>query len=744
MHTSYDIMVAPGTTSEFLHREIAPSVLFSSEEEAKISESKEVLSERLPELQRIKEMYLMALRLQQDKVQMRVTVHEISGESQELSPAELWQYYTKCQELFLGYVHFLVGKFSALYGAKQFVRAEAELKALLQVVTQAYGPHHIETLKIKLDYALAQCALFVEERPILLREVVGRLAEVLADKADDHSVKEALARGDYILAQDYFKHKQIALATTHLDRSERLRREYGEKGEGGLERQLDRIRFLHALMAEAQGRPDEAARLLTECYRFRKSLDRRHFDLIAVLQELINLNFGGSGQIPPNQLEYRKELLELQKYHHVDERDIIHTQLMILRMVKEKLDGEEFWTLLDGFESQLDRIPVTEENIRMGQCYFLLAEIRTEILFPQDWSHARTQDYCSKTLALIEKAQSHLQSLIGTRFLSPTTLQNLRDKCVSSIAFWERRESFLRFVPPHPEDEAELLFAATGHQTPTSGRTRQELQILSEFSSEVCHPLGSEDRLLTPADFEALPEEGTINPCKLRVAQGGINPEFRDGKSLQDTKKALAEDPLYTHKIPAVEIGLHEGKIYSFDTRRLIVHQQAREDNPHVVIRYRKISGPHLAERIEAVFSPRPWNGIVTALRYGGVGSESAPYINPTFRPQLEERVARDFRPFPSDREGADENGFPIKQKQAKKIFNFLSERAEAGSKWATEKLAEANVIYEREGRGEAFYDFLIAAKAESEGSRVALSGLGGGGGGSAQPSPVVNPPHLC
>lgn len=169
-------------------------------------------------------------------------------------------------------------------------------------------------------------------------------------------------------------------------------------------------------------------------------------------------------------------------------------------------------------------------------------------------------------------------------------------------------------------------------------------------------------------------------------------------------------NPLYTDAIPPIQIGIYFGKIYSFDTRRLIIHQQAREVNPNVYIRYVKICDAALQERIVAIFSARPWNGIVTALRYGGKGSESKPYINPSLRPQLERDVSSNFKHYPNDRQNADANGFLIRKYRAKKIHSFLAIKAGEGSEFA--KCVIEGFIQISQSKGiEDAYIFLIKIK---------------------------------
>jgi len=260
---------------------------------------------------------------------------------------------------------------------------------------------------------------------------------------------------------------------------------------------------------------------------------------------------------------------------------------------------------------------------------------------------------------------------------------------------------------PHLRPVAPLSFLPSTH-----GSTQGHFAQLSEYSSELNYdqipPL---DRPLTLAQFQALPVKGSLNPYVLRLAQGGINSQFRDGKSLETLIEALVLDPGYAKGIPPVEIGIYDGKVWSFDTRRLVVFMKARERNPNVTIPYQKIDGDHLTDRIQRIFSPRPWNGFVAAVRRGGKGSESEPYTNPAVRAQLEAAVEKSFKSYPSDREGADQNGFPIQEKAAQKIWKFLNQKKQ-DSTYARLLVKLTNQTLAKEGKSAA-YKFLIDKKAE-------------------------------
>ncbi|GAA1143496.1 hypothetical protein [Ornithinicoccus hortensis] len=150
-----------------------------------------------------------------------------------------------------------------------------------------------------------------------------------------------------------------------------------------------------------------------------------------------------------------------------------------------------------------------------------------------------------------------------------------------------------------------------------------------------------DDRILTVQEFEALPEKGRLNPFKLRTVQPGIELHFADkskGK-VADLGNRLAEDPELARRLPAVKIGVYKGRVYSFDTRRVVACQMARAKNPAVVISFEKINEKDKATRVSSVYGARPWMGIVTAMREAGMRSGSRPHINPAYEAQLSDRV---------------------------------------------------------------------------------------------------------
>ena len=80
-------------------------------------------------------------------------------------------------------------------------------------------------------------------------------------------------------------------------------------------------------------------------------------------------------------------------------------------------------------------------------------------------------------------------------------------------------------------------------------------------------------------------------------------------------------------KIPAVEIGEFAGRIWSFDTRRLIAFQMAG-----VNVRYRKITPAEVLGKLSNFDRQGSHNGRRCAIRQGGKHSEARIHDNPAFK----------------------------------------------------------------------------------------------------------------
>jgi|GEM_PF-4626110 len=219
----------------------------------------------------------------------------------------------------------------------------------------------------------------------------------------------------------------------------------------------------------------------------------------------------------------------------------------------------------------------------------------------------------------------------------------------------------------------------------SSKRKVKETSDSSECSSEVLHEKVTKSfRLLTRDEFEKLPAKGSISPVRLRTAQGGINKEFRDDSkgSVEDLAKKLSSNPDYADKVPRIQLGIYKGRVWSFNTRRVVAGWLAWGENNKVELRYEKLSS-HEVEKALHIKDKRPFAGLVTAMRMGGKRSETMAIINPVYKDQLSENVFKVFKPYPSERnyDLVDENGFPKsferKLDKAKKRFDMLAKRVE-------------------------------------------------------------------
>jgi Domain of unknown function (DUF4157) len=93
---------------------------------------------------------------------------------------------------------------------------------------------------------------------------------------------------------------------------------------------------------------------------------------------------------------------------------------------------------------------------------------------------------------------------------------------------------------------------------------------------------------LTPEEFAALPETGTIPPNRVRFAQRSASPVFDDGRPVQETIDQLSDPAFNPAAIEEIEICLHEDRVYTLSTRRVIAAQAAALVRPDLEISYRK------------------------------------------------------------------------------------------------------------------------------------------------------------
>jgi hypothetical protein len=194
-------------------------------------------------------------------------------------------------------------------------------------------------------------------------------------------------------------------------------------------------------------------------------------------------------------------------------------------------------------------------------------------------------------------------------------------------------------------------------------RELEEMEQQSGFISGVVDEAVAErDRIVEPAEFERMAPKGVINPYRLRTAQGGIELHFREKEKgkITDLVTKLVATPTMASTIPPVGLAVHENKVWSFDTRRVVAFQMAQEQlrakNPDFVlsIPYVKLATSATEERVGSIYTPRPGMGIITAVRYQGLGSTSEPWINPAYRGQLEHVISNWEGPEGFKKQGAE------------------------------------------------------------------------------------------
>jgi hypothetical protein len=615
------------------------------------------------------------------------------------------------QELFNGaleHIGFLRSIYKTLLEKGNFSQAATEMRFIHEHAQKILGPNHFETITALMDLGIAGLRTDIHDDQAYeaLHGATQKLQSQLDNDAESpEKLKRAAAIGCYSLAQFFQQKGEHSNALQWLNISEQLRKSYQAN-----ESELDKIRFMRGQIACIDNRFEESESLLTASYIFRKSLNK-NIHLLSVLDTLIFVK-DRLKRDAGEQAILLGELLQLKIDLQLDAREVISTRLQLLKKMSPSVSDDEYWTVLKQVQQEMGTIVITSADTKVLQMYISLADSQLTTFLPQAWPNVQKRKFYCEVLTIIIKAKNHADQTKNNSIKE--YLENLNERCVFLIeAFSDFAAYRLIGEELHPEDQAALAEEQQTNVVDEDRETEIELFELSDFSSEVQYTeIAAENISLTVEEFLTIAPEGHINPWRLRTAQGGINPDFREeNRSLSSLRNALIIDPSYTNRVPPIEIGVHEGKVYSFDTRRLLVHQQAKEVNPNVSIRYNKIEGDRLQDRIDRIFSSRPWNGYVTAERYGGVNSESKPYINPAVRSQLENSVNNAFRCFPNQREdGDDNNGFPVRQKQAHKIFQFLVQKKAEGSQYARETLARMREISRNEGR-EPAYAFLINQK---------------------------------
>ena len=105
---------------------------------------------------------------------------------------------------------------------------------------------------------------------------------------------------------------------------------------------------------------------------------------------------------------------------------------------------------------------------------------------------------------------------------------------------------------------------------------------------------------ITEAEYRALPEEGLIDPHRIRTLQDSISQRFRpeggatSGKHIKETIDELRSGTTRPEDIPAVRTTLLKRGVWSADHRRLVAARLAG-----VPVRYRKVVAESLKKEIK-------------------------------------------------------------------------------------------------------------------------------------------------
>ena len=104
---------------------------------------------------------------------------------------------------------------------------------------------------------------------------------------------------------------------------------------------------------------------------------------------------------------------------------------------------------------------------------------------------------------------------------------------------------------------------------------------------------------MTEAEYLALPNEGLIDPNRIRTLQNSIIPRFKikpgegNAKRLKETIDELRSGATRPEDIPAVRVTSLNGGVWSIDHRRLVAARLAG-----VPVRFQKAMAESLAKEI--------------------------------------------------------------------------------------------------------------------------------------------------
>ncbi len=76
-------------------------------------------------------------------------------------------------------------------------------------------------------------------------------------------------------------------------------------------------------------------------------------------------------------------------------------------------------------------------------------------------------------------------------------------------------------------------------------------------------------------EFRKLPEQGSLDPNRIRTMQNNIKSDFRDKRTVEQMVSDLKSGKLKPENIKAIAVAEINGKVYTLDHRRLVAHRLA-------------------------------------------------------------------------------------------------------------------------------------------------------------------------
>ena len=122
-----------------------------------------------------------------------------------------------------------------------------------------------------------------------------------------------------------------------------------------------------------------------------------------------------------------------------------------------------------------------------------------------------------------------------------------------------------------------------------SGSPNQTQPVVKDKTRPQIPSVSKTENPMEKREYDSLPENGKVDPKRIRTTQDTISRRFRDGKSLEETRDDFAAGK--ADDIPPIRIYERDGKVWTLDHRRLIAAREAGKD-----LHYRKATAAEVED----------------------------------------------------------------------------------------------------------------------------------------------------